>query len=331
MNQKYEVEKARLEEEAKRISEEQANEALKLKEAAEAERRAINEEKEAIIADIEQRRVDAQAELDQLVEQAKSVIAEAEEATKTRDEMIKVIEEAKVLEAQKAEVEAEIASKKTELEEMITSKTAEYDGMIANKTAEYDGMIAAKTTEYDELIANKKNEYDEMVAAKQNEIDTQAAQFEAAAVEWDTQINAIKADYEQALKIIEEAKNAEMQAESIGQEIILNAEKQAVVLKESALTESEKGAMKKLIEEKDQKIDELEKERLTYGPKEYSVESVANTSNGIDNKGIGEVLAAKAKENWKLVSSLNDNGTLDGSLGGNGSRVVLIFERIKNK
>ena len=43
---------------------EQANEALKLKDAADAERKAIEDEREKIIAEIEQRQAEAQTELD---------------------------------------------------------------------------------------------------------------------------------------------------------------------------------------------------------------------------------------------------------------------------
>ena len=333
MNQQYEVEKARLEEEAKRISMEQANEAMRLKEEADAERRAINEEKEAIIADIEQRRVDAQAELDQLVEQAKGVIAEAEEATKTRDEMIKVIEEAKALEAQKSEIEAE--------------------------------------------IAKKQSEFEAESAAKKSEFEAQIAEYEAQATEWSKQIESIKNEYEEAQRIIADSKNAEIQAEAIGQEIILNAEKQAVFLKEVSLSESEKGKMQKLIEEKEQQIKDMEAERdallkeiesmkksiadvekklkevpsgggtvaVHEGPKEYTVAVVPHNANGeVDNNGINKELESKSKDGWKLVSVINDEGgKLQASLGGaetstlssgvytsKEDRVILIFERSKS-
>ncbi len=315
----HEAEKARLEEEAKKISMEQANEALRLKEEADAERRAINEEKEAIIADIEQRRTDAQAELDQLVEQAKNVIAEAEEATKKRDEMIHVIEEAEA-----------VSAKKTEMEKQI---------------AEYEAAMS-------EALSTR----------------------EATLNEWDSQIAAIKDEYEQATKIIAEAKIAEEQAEAIGQEIIFNAEKQAVALKGVALSESEKGKLNKLLEEKEQQILAMEKERdelikeienmkaaiedlkvkvasaptgsavLQDGPKEYSVEVVSHNGAGeVDYQELAKMLAKKSSDGWKLVSVINDEGgKLQSSLGGSEAnslstgvysskedRVVLIFERAR--
>lgn len=320
IQQFYESEKTRLEEEAKKISMEQANEALRLKEEADAERRAINEEKEAIIADIEQRRADAQVELDQLVEQAKNVIAEAEEATKTRDAMNKSIEEAKAIEAKRDEMEKQIAEYEASMEEALSQR---------------DSILK----------------------------------------EWDDKIVSVKDDYEKAEKTIAEAKVMEEQAEAIGQEIIFNAEKQAVALKTLALNESEKGQMSKLLEEKEQQIEEMTKERdellkeiesmkasiedlktkvgsgaiggsavIQDGPKDYSVEVVSHNESGeVDYEAISVTLAKKSRDGWKLVSVINDEGgKLQSSLGNNEAaslstgvysskedRVVLIFERAR--
>jgi len=307
LNDDFEAEKARIDEEAKKISMEQANEALRLKEEADAERRAINEEKDAIIADIEQRRADAQTELDQLVEQAKQVIADAEEAQKAKDEMDSIIAEAKACEGQ------------------------------------------------------------------MNEMKAQIADYEKQASDWDSKIKGIQGEYDEAVRIIADSKNATIQAEAIGQEIILAAEKQAVFLKEASLSESEKGKMLKLIEEKEQQIKDMEQQRdeligkiekmqqaisdleqkmqnapvggkaiLSDGPKEYKVEIVThNASSEVDYEEIQEVLTRMAKDGWKLVSAINDEGgKLQSALTGSESaslsagaftskedRVVLIFER----
>lgn len=307
LNDDFEAEKVRIDEESKKISMEQANEALRLKEEADAERRAINEEKDAIIADIEQRRADAQTELDQLVEQAKQVIADAEEAQKAKDEMDSIIAEAKACEGQ------------------------------------------------------------------MNEMKAQIADYEKQASDWDSKIKGIQGEYEEAVRIIADSKNATIQAEAIGQEIILAAEKQAVFLKEASLSESEKGKMLKLIEEKEQQIKDMEQQRdeligkiekmqqaisdleqkmqnapvggkaiLSDGPKEYKVEIVThNASSEVDYEEIQEVLTRMAKDGWKLVSAINDEGgKLQSALTGSESaslsagaftskedRVVLIFER----
>lgn len=307
LNDDFEAEKVRIDEESKKISMEQANEALRLKEEADAERRAINEEKDAIIADIEQRRADAQTELDQLVEQAKQVIADAEEAQKAKDEMDSIIAEAKACEGQ------------------------------------------------------------------MNEMKAQIADYEKQASDWDSKIKGIQGEYDEAVRIIADSKNATIQAEAIGQEIILAAEKQAVFLKEASLSESEKGKMLKLIEEKEQQIKDMEQQRdeligkiekmqqaisdleqkmqnapvggkaiLSDGPKEYKVEIVThNASAEVDHEEIQGVLTRMAKDGWKLVSAINDEGgKLQSALTGSESaslsagaftskedRVVLIFER----
>lgn len=307
LNDDFEAEKVRIDEESKKISMEQANEALRLKEEADAERRAINEEKDAIIADIEQRRADAQTELDQLVEQAKQVIADAEEAQKAKDEMESIIAEAKACEGQ------------------------------------------------------------------MNEMKAQIADYEKQASDWDSKIKGIQGEYDEAVRIIADSKNATIQAEAIGQEIILAAEKQAVFLKEASLSESEKGKMLKLIEEKEQQIKDMEQQRdeligkiekmqqaisdleqkmqnapvggkaiLSDGPKEYKVEIVThNASAEVDHEEIQEVLTRMAEDGWKLVSAINDEGgKLQSALTGSESaslsagaftskedRVVLIFER----
>ena len=151
-----------------------------------------------------------------------------------------------------------------------------------------------------------------------------------------------------------ESKGAEVRAEAIGQEIILNAEKQAVFLKEVSLSESEKGKLLKQIEEKEKQISDMEKERdtllaeiekmkksisdlekkmkdapsggvgtafLRESPKDYSVEVVPHNANGeVDSDGINKILSAKSKDGWKLVSVINDEGgKLQSSLGGSES------------
>ena len=86
---------------------------------------------------------------------------------------------------------------------------------------------------------------------------------------------------------------------------------------------------------------------LKEGPKEYAVETVPHTAIGeVDNAGIAKVLEARAKDGWKLVSVINDEGgKLQASLGGTDTsslnslssggftskedRVVMIFERPK--
>ena len=210
LEKEFEQEKARIEEESRKIGEEQVSEALKQKEQAEKERDAAIAHRDQLIAEAEKRKVAAQAELDELVEQAKGVISEAEEAASKRDGIIDELNKAQE-EQQKAleQIEADRAAKEEE-------------------TA---------------ALEARKNEAAELI----NQYETQASELQ-------TQIEAIQGEYEQAQRIIADSKNAEIAAEAAAQEIILNAEKQAVFLKEVALTESDKGAMQKQIEEKDKKI-----------------------------------------------------------------------------
>ncbi len=305
----FENEKVRIQEESKKISMEQAGEALKIRDQAEAERLQIEDEKKAIIADIEQRQKDAQAELDDLVSQAKVVIAEAEEAAAKRDEMKAIIDEAKKIEEQRAGLEAQVAQLNADIDS-----------------------------------GNEK-------------------------------LASIADSYDQAQRVIKDAESATVQAQALAEEIILDAEKRAVFLKEVSLSESDKGKMQKLIEAKDEQIKELQMEKdeldkkiadlegaiknleqqiaeaktlpaaiSEQGPKEYSVEVVSHKSTGeVDSEGIGRILSRKSADGWKLNTVINDEGgKLQASLGTESAsslsmgafsakedRVILIFERFK--
>ena len=112
------------------------------------------------------------------------------------------------------------------------------------------------------------------------------------------------------------------------------------------MKESDKGQYLKTIEEKENKIKEMEKEAQALnskiedleasikslekkvasgavggaaaGPKEYSVEVVNHNGAGeVDDKGIADVLANKTKDGWTLVSVINDDGgKLQNAMGG---------------
>ena len=194
----------------------------------------------------------------------------------------------------------------------------------------------------------------ELVAQKE-EAEKLIAEYESQGEEWAKQLEGIKAEYENAQAVIADSKNATVQAEAEAQQIILNAEKQSVFLKEVALSESEKGSMLKEIEEKNKLIEEkeneikeitMQKEQLEKkleeldksiaglekkiregaaattavadsGPKEYSVEVVPHNSIGeVDSDGIAKALAKKSADGWKLTSLINDEGgVLQASLG----------------
>lgn len=305
----FEAEKDRITEESKKISMEQANEALKIRDQAEQELSQIEAQKQAILAEIENRQKEAQTELDDLVNQAKVVIAEAEEAAAKRDEMTAIIEEAKRAEVEKAQLEAQME-------------------------------------------------------ALNNEI-----------LENSQQLTAIADEYDQAQRIIKDAESATVQAQAIAEEIILDAEKRAVFLKEVSLSESDKGKMLKQIEAKEDKIKELQMEKdeldkkiaqlenaikkleqevteaksvpvaiSEQGPKEYTVEVVTHKISGeVDSDQMARVLTRMSAEGWKLNTVINDEGgKLQSSLGGDENsslsmgafsakedRVIMIFERAK--
>ena len=342
LNEDFEKEKIRIAEESKKVSMEQASEALKIKDAAEKDRdqaiadkeKAIaeaNAERDRIVAELEERNKKAQEELDGMTEQARGVMAEAEEALAKRDSIKKEIDEfQKTASTQQEELDKVLAEKRSGIEELEAKKTE-----AENQLTEY---------------------------YKQQETLTE-------------DIEGLKGKLDEANRIIEDSKNATVLAEAAAQEIVLNAEKQAVFLKEAALSESQKGAMLKQIEEKENKIKEIEMEKAELekklaamdesiaalekkmkegimvsgaadGPKEYCVEVVAhNNISEVDVDKLQSILDKKAKDGWKLVSAVNDDGgkiisSLEGSessaslssLSQNSfdskeDRLVLIFER----
>ena len=204
-----------------------------------------------------------------------------------------------------------------------------------------------------EAAEAKKNELDAAIAKENDErakassdYEKKIADYEASAAEWTNQINAITDEYNKAQTIIADSKNIEVAARATAEEIILEAEKRSVFLKEAALKESDKGQYIKTIEEKENKIKEMEKERdalsakiaeleasianlekkvasgaiggAASGPKEYKVESVNHNDIGeVDEKGIATLLEKMTKDGWTLVSVINDDGgKLQSSLGG---------------
>ena len=203
--------------------------------------------------------------------------------------------------------------------------------------------VKAKKDELDSAIAKETEERTKATADYEKKI----ADYEASATEWTNQINAITDEYNKAQAIIEDSKNVEVAARAAAEEIVLEAEKRSVFLKEAALKESDKGQYIKTIEEKEKKIKEMEKERddlnakikdlessiknlekkvasgelgggAASGPKEYCIETVNHNDIGeVNDEGIAKVLAEKSKDGWNLFSVINDDGgKLQGALGG---------------
>ena len=309
------AEKERLEKEGREIAEKQAGEALAKKEQAEAELAVLTSEKEAVIAEANAQKEQAEAELAEIRTQAQQIISEAEEAAGQRDSIIAEINE------RQSAIDGELASKSAELQKIIDEK-ASLDATIADEKAQREAAIA--------------------------EYETQLNDLNDSVTAWNTKIDEIKGEYEQAQAVIADSKTITVQAQAEAEEIILHAEKHAVFLKEVALGESEKGKLLNEIAEKENIIKDMEKQRDELsskiealeasiealqkkaaaggfgggdnGPKEYCVEVVNhNDSSEVDAKGINAVLQSKSKEGWKLVQLINDDGgKLQSSLGDNG-------------
>lgn len=337
LQQDFEIEKERLEKEGRAIAEQQAGEALKVKEAAEAELLQLNSQKGTIIAEIEAKQQQAEAEINEIRVQAEQVIAEAEEAAKQRDAIY-----------------TEIGQQQQQME------------ALANEARE----VVAQKEALDQRIAAEEAE----IAQKKSEFESQIAEYEQQINDWTSQCDAIKGEYEEAQRVIADSKTATVQAQAVAEEIVLEAEKHAVFLKEVALGESEKGKLLNEIKEKEQIIADMEKERDELaakiqsleesiavierkaaaggfgggdnGPKEYCVDVVNhNGASEVDDKGIAKVLATRSADGWKLTSIINDDGgKLQSSMTGNDNstgslamgafsskedRVILIFERSK--
>ena len=346
----FEKEKVRITDELKRVAADQEAVSLQLKTQAEKERDAAYVEKEKliaqaqaereqIIAELEARNKQAQAELDAMTEQAKGVMADAEAALNKRDQLKKEI---------------------SDFEATANNQRKELEAASASKHKELEGIVAAKRKETEELEARKAEAeklYKEYVAQHSN---------------LENEIKALTPKLTEARKVIEDAKKAPVLAEAAAQEIVLSAEKQAVFLKEAALSESQKGEILKSIEEKDNKIKEIEMEKAELekklaaleksiaelekkireggvgggadnGPKDYSVEVVEhNSASEVDTGKLEKVLEKRAKDGWKLVQIVDDDGgKLISSLGDSTEsaslsvgaysskedRLVLIFDR----
>lgn len=297
------------------------------KERLEKEGRAIAEQQagEAL-----QKKEAAEAELAKLAVEREAIIAEVNaqkeqaegELNDIRQQAQQIITEAEEAASQRDEIIREINSKQEEVDREIASKTAE-----VQKAAEEKAQLDAQIAEYSSQIAD----------------------YEASLTTWSAKIEETQAEYEQAQAIIADSKTITVQAQAEAEEIILNAEKHAVFLKEVSLGESEKGKLLNEIAEKEKIIKDMEQQRdelsnklaaleaslealqkkaaaggfgggSDNGPKEYCVEVVNHTdASEVDATGINAVLQAKSKDGWKLVQLINDDGgKLQSSLGDNG-------------
>ena len=234
----------------------------------------------------------------------------------------------------------ELVAKRDELNQQAAAAREELNKQVETVKAD----LAAREKELDQRIKSANADL-EVVEAKKNNAEELTNQYQAEQKKLEGEIAGLKSDLDEANRIIADSKKATVLAEAAAQEIVLNAEKQAVFLKEAALSESEKGSMMKQIEELENQIKEKEMEKAELekklaaldesvatlekrvregisgagdGPKEYTVEVVGhNRMSEVDVKALSEILKKKASEGWKLVSAIDDDGgKLISSLGG---------------
>ena len=169
---------------------------------------------------------------------------------------------------------------------------------------------------------------------KKAQAEKEYSEYRKESEEIQSQIKGLQAELKEAKDIIADSKNATVLAEAAAQEIVLNAEKQSVFLKQAALSESEKGKMldqieelKEQVKEKEMEKAELEKKlasldaavaelekRVRSGggagtPMDYSVEVVEhNKSSEVNVEALTKLLKKKSSEGWTLIHVVDDDG-----------------------
>lgn len=319
-------------------------------------------------------------ELQEFVDKSDKIMAEKAKETEELEARIKKLQEA--FEAEKIRIEEE--SKKVSLEqasEAVRIKEqadaerraidaekkeiiADIEKRRADAQVELDGLVsqAKQVIEQAEEATKQRDEMNKIIEEaraleiKKGEYEKQITEYEAQATTWTAQIDSLKNKYDEAQRIIADSKTATVTAQAIAQEIILDAEKKSVFLKEVALSESDKGRMLKQIEEKEQQIKDMEKQKdelvakitqmeeaiadlnkkikeaatavsiADSGNKEYVVEVVKHNSNGeVDSEGINHVLQSRSNDGWKLSFILNDEGgKLQAALGSSESNSLSV-------
>ena len=195
----------------------------------------------------------------------------------------------------------------------------------------------------DETLKEARKELEDS-EKKKNQAEKEFDDYQKQSIEIQDQIKGLQAELKEAKEIIADSKNATVLAEAAAQEIVLNAEKQSVFLKQAALSESEKGKMLDQITELEEKIKEKEMEKAELekklasldnavaelekkvragggasgGPMEYSVETVEhNKSAEVNVDALSKLLKKKSADGWTLISVVDDDGgKLMSSMGG---------------
>jgi DNA repair exonuclease SbcCD ATPase subunit len=205
-----------------------------------------------------------------------------------------------------------------------------------------------------ELKDNTEKEAQELLreaqenkVALEKEVDDLNAEFAKMRMAAEEETAQISAELEQAKAIIEESKTAMKDAEVEAEIFIFEAEKRAIALKEAALSDSERGRMQRIIEEKEQLIEEMSKAKeeaekrieelqqqiqtaqtaidelrirtealavsgggsVTASPMDYEIEVIAHNEKGeVDAVLIAKTLSKRSSEGWHLHTVINDEG-----------------------
>lgn len=344
----------------------------KLSEVESAHQR-LTREAEQLRNEIDTTRASAQEELNGYLEQAKLAIAELEQAQKTRATIdseidsirnqataVRVEAEAMKKEAEetKQKAQEELAHAKDELE-AVRQQTED-----AKKKAENDVTVILDEVTRTREQAEKEvqailSDRDMIRGQVEEEANTLRAEIEQAREDIKNSESERKAAAAEAAEVRNlanaEATEIRRQAAEEAQNLVLVAEKKSITIKESAVSESERGRLMKeyddktgslqsLIDELQENLkaresdlankgeevnkimDELEKlkeQQQHVGmtprsvPMEYEIEVIPHKLSGeVDSDAISAVLLKRGPKGWKLHSLINDEGgKLQSTLG----------------
>ena len=328
------------------------------KEQARAEKEQLKAEqyaaKQRIKAEEKAAKEEAKAAEKAAKEEAKAAKAEAkakgEKVEKVKTEKVKAVKAETDKAAEKAAAaEAKAAEKAAKEQAKAEAAAAKRDEMAAEIDS-FEKTAKKQQKELDDTLKQAKFELGE-AEDKRAAAEKEYNQYQEESANIQDQIKGLQAELKEANSIIADSKNATVLAEAAAQEIVLNAEKRAVFLKQAALSESEKGQMLDKIEAKDKAIEELnnkiketemEKAELekklasldeavaelekkvrsgggaANGPMEYSVETIEhNKSAEVNVEALSKLLKKKSADGWKLIHIIDDDGgKLISSMGG---------------
>jgi len=147
-------------------------------------------------------RLNAEAELEQLTQDAEAALAEAEAATAAVEEEKAAVQEE--LEKARADAEAMSAEKDAAFASMVAEKDAKCEALAAEKDAAYEAMAAEKDAAFEAMKSEKEAEYADM-EAKRN------AAYAAMVAEKDSVYSAMVSEKDAAFTAMVSEKDAAYQ------------------------------------------------------------------------------------------------------------------------